>query len=164
MLGCERLSVLFENKSYDAPLVAVDQANDLALLKARVQLANIPAFRSSVRRGEAVAVIGYPYSGILATGGNFTLGNVTALAGLLDDSRQLQLSAPVQSGNSGGPVLDESGNVVGVIVTKLDVVKMLDVTDDVGQNINFAVKSALAVGFLESQFVPSEKFSRVNAA
>ncbi|MGI8568125.1 MAG: S1 family peptidase, partial [Methylocella sp.] len=69
-----------------------------------------------------VAAFGFPLAGLLATSGNFTLGNVTAVAGLGDDTRILQISAPVQPGSSGGPLLDYSGNVVGVVEGKLNAI------------------------------------------
>ena len=61
---------------------------------------------------------GYPLSQVLATSGNFTTGIVTALAGIGDDSRFYQISAPVQPGNSCGPLLDENGNLIGVVSSK----------------------------------------------
>src|ERR1700730_17779896 len=73
------------------------------------------SLRSGVHLGERVALFGFPLAGLLATSGNFTLGNVTAVAGLGDDTRIIQISASVQPGNSGGPLLDYSGNVVGVV-------------------------------------------------
>jgi serine protease Do len=103
--------------------------------------------------GEGVAVFGFPLSGLLATSGNFTLGNITALAGLLDDSRMMQLSAPVQPGNSGGPVLDQSGNIVGVVVSKLNVLSVAARTNDLAQNVNFAIKTTIALNFLEANGV-----------
>jgi serine protease Do len=95
--------------------MAHDAANDLALIKVEMHTTAFASFRSGVRLGEGVAVFGFPLAGLLARSGNFTLGNVTAVAGLGDDTRILQISAPVQPGNSGGPLLDYSGNVVGVI-------------------------------------------------
>ncbi|MFV3492931.1 trypsin-like peptidase domain-containing protein, partial [Mycobacterium tuberculosis] len=94
-------------------------ANDLAVLKVAGPAERSLPLRPSIRLGEGIAAFGFPHSDLLATTGNFTLGNVTALAGLRDDSRYLQISAPVQSGNSGGPLLDGSGNVVGVVTAKL---------------------------------------------
>jgi serine protease Do len=86
---------------------------------------------------------------LLATSGNFTLGNVTALAGLGDDTRFLQISAPVQPGNSGGPLLDKSGNVIGVVSGKLNATKTAEISGDIPQNVNFAVKASAAAMFLE---------------
>jgi serine protease Do len=134
-------------------VVATDKTNDLALLKAEIAAPVSAQFRSGARLGEGVAVFGFPLSGLLATSGNFTLGNITGLAGLLDDTRMMQMSAPVQPGNSGGPVLDQSGNIVGVVVAKLDVLKLAAHTDDVAQNVNFAIKTTVALNFLEANGV-----------
>ena len=96
-----------------ARLVARDEKNDLALLKIEGAKVKAPPMRTYIRVGESVAAFGFPLSSFLATSGNFTLGNVTALAGLGDDSRYLQISAPIQPGNSGGPLLDERGMADG---------------------------------------------------
>ena len=81
----------------------------------------------------------------------------TALTGLHDDTRMLQISAPVQSGNSGGPLLDTSGNrakdQLGVVSSKLDAVRMASNSGDLPQNVNFAVKSAILASFLDANRV-----------
>jgi S1-C subfamily serine protease len=71
------------------------------------------------------------------------------VAGIGDDTRYLQISTPVQPGNSGGPVLDQSGNVVGVVVAVINVLKVASAIDDVPQNVNFAIKSSVLTNFLE---------------
>ena len=101
----------------DGRLVARDTTNDLALLKVDFNSSHIASLRFAVRLGENVEAIGYPLSQVLATTGNFTTGNVTALAGIGDDSRYIQISAPIQPGNSGGPLLDENGNLVGIVTS-----------------------------------------------
>lgn len=148
---CQRLDVARPGQPAErVKLVASDQKNDLALLLGDARPAVLPAFRTRVRLGDGIAVYGFPLSGVLATGGNFTLGNVTALAGLGDDTSQFQISAPVQPGNSGGPLLDKFGNVVGVIVAKLNVLGVARYTNDVAQNVNFAIKASTASAFLET--------------
>ena len=137
-------------KSEFARIVAVDAVNDLALLSAPWRQSNVPHLKSGVRTGEAIAVFGFPHIGVLPSTGNFTLGNVTATAGLGDDSRMLQISAPVQSGNSGGPLMDQGGNIAGVIVSKLNVLSMLKSSGDLPQNVNFAIKASVARTFLET--------------
>jgi serine protease Do len=87
---------------------------------------------------------------VLSDSGNFTLGNVTSLAGLANDSRYLQISTPVQAGNSGGPLLDQYGNVVGIVTSKLNAIRTAVVTGDIPQNVNFALKMATAANLLES--------------
>lgn len=148
---CQRLEVAVPGQPAErVKLVTSDQKNDLALLQGESKPTVLPAFRTRVRLGDGIAVYGFPLSGVLATGGNFTLGNVTALAGLGDDTSQFQISAPVQPGNSGGPLLDKFGNVVGVIVAKLNVLGVARYTNDVAQNVNFAIKASTASAFLET--------------
>jgi serine protease Do len=139
-------------------VLAQDTINDLAVVETTLKPTKVAALRPSIRLGESVAAFGYPLTDILSISGNFTLGNVTALAGLKDDSRYLQISAPVQPGNSGGPLFDQNGNVVGVVTAKLNALKLMVGTDgDIAQNVNFAIKSAVAANFLETNRV---KFSR----
>ena len=102
-----------------AYIVARDKTNDLAILKTSIAPTVVPALRAQVRVGESVSVFGFPLSGLLSTSGNFTTGIVTAITGIADDTRLVQISAPVQPGNSGGPLIDKYGNVVGVIVWRL---------------------------------------------
>jgi S1-C subfamily serine protease len=136
-----------------ARVLARDPTNDLALLKSELRPKTFASLRTGVRVGEDIEAFGYPLFGLLATGGNFTVGNVSAIAGLGDDTRYLQISAPVQPGNSGGPVLDESGNVVGIVVSKLDVAKVFNATEDVPQNVNFAIKATVLTTFLDANGV-----------
>jgi serine protease Do len=151
---CAAITVSYgTERARGAKVIARDETNDLAIISSGLTPPAVAAFRSGVRLGEPVAVFGFPLSGLLASGGNFTLGNVTALAGLRDDSRILQISAPVQPGNSGGPRLDESGAVVGIVVAKLNAIKLAMATADLAQNINFAIKANAAQAFAEAQGV-----------
>jgi hypothetical protein len=124
-----------------AQIVGRDPINDLALLRSSLKPRSEPALRTSVRLGEAIAVYGFPLLNVLPTSGNFTTGNITATAGLLDDSRMLQISAPIQPGNSGGPVVDTYGNVVGIVRAQLK--------PGMAQNVNFAVRASVGITFLE---------------
>lgn len=135
-----------------ANVVAIDRANDLALLKAEGGPQQTAQFRAGqyIRQGDGVVAFGYPLSNALASEGNLTTGNVTALSGVGDDSRMIQISAPIQPGNSGGAVLDLSGHVVGVVVSKLNALRVAQATGDVPQNVNFAIKASVARNFLEA--------------
>ncbi|SCZ06271.1 S1C family serine protease [Microvirga guangxiensis] len=149
--GCTSVQIKPSNGSpLSARILAQDTTNDLALLKAERSSDKFATVRAGVRLGEAVAAFGFPLNSVLASSGNFTLGNVTALAGIGDDSRFLQISTPVQPGNSGGPLLDESGNVVGVVTSKLNALKTVVAIGDVPQNVNFAIKAGALATFLES--------------
>lgn len=139
-----------------ARVMANDRTNDLALLKIDYKPGKVAGLRIGIRLGEPVAAFGFPLSTVLASTGNFTLGNVTALAGMGDDTRHIQISAPVQPGNSGGPLLDDKGNVVGIVTYKLNALKTAAANGDIPQNVNFAVKASAAASFLESNRVAME--------
>lgn len=130
----------------DARFVASDAMNDLAVLGTDTPQKTLPPLSVRARIGESIYVFGFPQSNVLASTGNFTIGNVTATAGMRDDTRMLQISAPIHMGNSGGPVLDQFGNVVGVIRSKATALA----SNDIPQNVNFAIKTTIALNFLEA--------------
>mgnify|MGYP001234242492 FL=1 len=111
---------------------------------------------SSIRLGERVSNYGYPLFGDISTSATITEGNINNLSGVGNDSTVLQFDAPTQPGNSGGPVLDSSGNVVGVAIEILSK-EYADVTGHIAQNVNFAVKSNIVENFLSSNKVSFEK-------
>ena len=150
---CEQVRIAFEAQWTTARVVARDEKNDLALLATGLRPSQAANWRLSIRQGEDIVVYGFPLAGVLASGGNVAVGNVTALAGLGNDSRFLQISAPVQPGNSGGPLLDRNGNVVGIVVAKLNALGIASVTGDIPQNVNFAIKTSVTVSFLDAQHV-----------
>ena len=151
---CSDIAVKADDGSVNkATRVATDTENDLALLKLAKVAARVAPIRVGGRLGEGVEAFGFPHSDLLSSSGNFTLGNITAMSGLRDDSRYLQMSAPVQAGNSGGPLLDSSGNLVGIVAAKLDAIKMAVADGDLPQNVNFAVKSAMLAAFLDANRV-----------
>jgi S1-C subfamily serine protease len=133
-------------------VVAVSQSDDLATLHTDVVSHTILKLRvgAPIKPAEAVLVFGYPLAGALSSTGNTTLGNVTSLTGLNDDSRYIQISASVQPGNSGGPAVDESGRLMGVVVSKLNALAVAKATGDIPQNVNFAIKVSVLVNFLEA--------------
>ncbi|UFN47749.1 trypsin-like peptidase domain-containing protein [Roseomonas sp. OT10] len=155
--GCDRLLVRGpDGRSHAAvPPVQVDPRLDLALLRVPGLTGSVLAFRSNpVRRGEGVVAYGFPLAGLLSSDPKLTRGEINGLAGLGDDPNQFQISAPVQPGNSGGPLLDMQGNVVGVVVSKLNAQRVAQRTGDIAQNINFAVKGERAAAFLRAAGVP----------
>jgi serine protease Do len=152
--GCTSYALRNGQDEIDAEVrvVARDPTNDLALLKTSLRPLKVAAVRTGIRLGEGVATFGFPHMDMLASTGSFTRGDVTALAGIGDDTSMLQMSTPVQSGNSGGPLLDRSGNVVGVVRGKLGLRAALK-TGDLPQNVNFSIKGATLVNFLDSNAV-----------
>ena len=140
-------------------VAARDNSSDLALLQAPAGTAHVAArFRQGrgIRPGANILVVGYPLRGLVASGTNVSTGAVSALAGPGDDRSLIQITAPVQPGNSGGPVLDTGGNVVGVVVGKLDAMKVAKSTGDIPQNVNFAVSAGAVRAFLDDEGIPYE--------
>ena len=102
--------------------------------------------------GEAVTNVGYPLSGLLATSPNLTRGNVSARAGLKGSLGLFQFSAPIQPGSSGGPVVSDGGELLGVTVSTLNVAAL--VTQGLlPQNVNFALDARYAAAFLKRENV-----------
>ena len=152
--GCSQVRLTGNDKPLK--LLPQDAANDLALLQMPDKPQAVAVFRAAndLRQGESIVIYGYPLEGTLAAGGNLSPGVVSALAGVGNNTSQIQITAPVQPGNSGGPVLDGKGQVVGVVVQKLDAVKVAKLTGDVPQNVNFAINEATTRTFLDSNQVP----------
>jgi serine protease Do len=142
-----------ERASYTATISGQDATNDLVLLHTEMPHLSVASFRFQPLLGEAVATYGFPYSDVLSPTGNFTLGNITALSGMRDDTRLLQTSTPIQPGNSGGPLLDMSGRVIGVVVAQLDAMARMQTDRSVPQNVNFAIQSPIVINFLSAKGV-----------
>jgi S1-C subfamily serine protease len=135
----------------DAKVVQVDAANDLALLKAQGKFSSLPIASSrAVHLGNSVATVGFPNIGMQGFAPKFARGEIASLSGASDDARYFQISVPVQPGNSGGALVDERGNVIGIVSAKLDASAALAASGALPENVNYAVKSSLLLSFLES--------------
>jgi hypothetical protein len=166
--GCSGLRVRIAGEWQEAHATAHDEQTDLAVIRAG-SAATLPAlhFRdgNGIRPADAVIVLGFPYAGLLTNDPQVTTGVVSALSGLRDDKRYVQLTAPVQPGSSGGPLLDLSGNVVGVVTAKLNKFAAAEWTGlpewlgTLPENVNFALKSDNARAFLDANGVQYEKAS-----
>ena len=150
---CTRFRVLRDATESSATVIAIDTRNDLALLQVTSPPAASPALRANAALGEEVMVAGHPLTGLLGNDIIVTSGQVNSMAGLGNDPTFIQISAPVQSGNSGGPVIDRTGNVVGVVVAKVNVLKVARLTGDMTQNVNFAIKPEVLRLFLDANRV-----------
>jgi serine protease Do len=156
--GCSRVTARNAGGQVaNAQIGPVDARRDLAILVVPGGFGPPLSFRESppIRRGDTVVTYGFPLSGLLSSGPTLTTGDISALAGLRDNPLHFQISAPVQPGNSGGPLLDNHGNVVGVVTSKLNAARVAQMTGgDIPQNINFAVKGTEALAFLAEHGVP----------
>lgn len=146
--SCARVRV--QPSGAEVKVVARDARNDLALL--RGEGLNLPPVRlragRNVRLGEEVVALGYPLKGVLSSGTVVTTGIVNALSGLNDDTSAFQISATVQPGSSGGPILDRAGSLVGIVRARL-----LPTGPANPQNVNFGINLATVGSFLESHSV-----------
>ena len=137
--------------SIGAKAVKADRANDLALLKAEGRFTPLPVITSrGVRLGATAATVGFPNTGLQGFAPKLAKGEIASLAGAQDDARHFQISAPIQPGNSGGALVDERGNVIGVVVAKLSQRAALATSGALAENVNYAVKSSYLLSFLES--------------
>lgn len=155
--ACGEVRVTEDEKGVPAKIVAVDTERDLALVRLSHPVNATAIFRNDVARlGENIVVVGFPLSGLLSSDAIVTSGIVSALAGARNDRRHLQISAPMQPGNSGGPVFDPSGHIVGVAVASLSTMRLAQATGAIPENINFAVKGDEAKQFLAAHGVKIE--------
>jgi S1-C subfamily serine protease len=135
--------ILRKGELLEAKVIKTDPANDLALLKVQVpsDVTPLPIGSSrAVRLGDPVITVGFPRPGIQGQEPKLTKGDISSLSGVRDTPHEFQISNPIQPGNSGGALVDQSGNVVGVVVATLRG----------GQNVNYAIKSAYLKAMLEN--------------
>ncbi|HEV8096227.1 MAG TPA: serine protease [Burkholderiales bacterium] len=144
-----------DNRKLKATVLATDAKNDLALLATDEHFPTAAKLRkqSEPRLGESVTVVGYPLVGVLGDKPSVGFGNVTSTIGIRGNPAQMQISVPIQRGASGGPVLDQSANVIGVVVSKLDALKFAERGGDLPQNVNFAIRAGPLRAFLEANKV-----------
>jgi serine protease Do len=97
-----------------------------------------------------VATIGFPVPQLQGYSPKLAKGEIASLSGIHDDPQEFQISVPVQHGNSGGALVDEHGNVVGIVAAKLSARAALAESGALPENVNYAVKSSFLLSFLES--------------
>lgn len=145
--GCSRITL---RDGAPLELLAADAELDVAALSAPepgpgwLTLSAAPV----VRLGQPVHALGFPYYQLAGTSLNLTSGNVSALAGIGDDRRFFSFTAPVQPGNSGGPLIDGAGGVLGLVVARLSDSFIADATGTLPQNVNFALSNVELTEFL----------------
>lgn len=145
--SCKKISI--QPQGIEATLVTKSHKYDLALLKVDYTPKISSSFReSNPILGESIITAGFPYKGLLSSDIKISDGIVSSLAGVKNDSLSIQITAPIQPGNSGGPLLDSHGNVIGVIVSKLNSAFIFKKFQDIPQNVNFAINSEYVKKFL----------------
>ncbi|HAS88832.1 MAG TPA: hypothetical protein DCS48_05945 [Desulfovibrio sp.] len=139
-----------KNKSYTAKVALVDANNDIAILRTSESKKDIPyKIESSLSLGQETFTLGFPLTTILSQDYKYTQGSISALNGINNDPRKLQISVPIQPGNSGGPLFDQKGNIVGIVSSSLNDLYTMSQTGSLPQNINFAVKSDYLINLIK---------------
>jgi S1-C subfamily serine protease len=147
--GSKSISVRLTNgERIDATIAIKDTNNDIAILK----LSKSPTSRqniitlgdsTSVKTGDRVFTYGFPLVDLLGhQEPRYSEGFVNSLSGISNDPRLFQVSIPIQPGNSGGPIFNEKGELIGIATSSIDSVQTQKVFGATPQNVNFAIKSS----------------------
>lgn len=148
-----RLEVVFANKNITkvASVRIKDTKNDIAILEVKdfsfVDISSQPipftfADVNSVKVGQEVFTLGFPLGDIMGTKSRLSTGRINSQFGVQDDPRLFQISNPLQPGNSGGPLFNGRGDLVGIVVSGLNAKYFYENTGIIPQNVNFAVKAS----------------------
>jgi S1-C subfamily serine protease len=138
-------------------LIALDEGSDLALLQFKDKPRGFVSFGpSALKLGDGVIAAGFPLSDVLNNGLNITSGNISALSGIHGDRRFVQITTPIQPGNSGGPLLDSSGRLVGIVSRGLKN-EVVGEGRRTAQNVNYAVAPFIVEAFLQEHGIAFSK-------
>ncbi len=162
--GSSKIVIQTKQGTCAAQVVRADAANDIALLKVSGSFQPLPVASSrSVKLGDAIFTIGFPNIGVQGVEPKLTKGDISSLGGIQDDPRHFQVSLPVQPGNSGGPLINLYGNVIGIVSAKLNDLAMLKLTGSLPQNVSYALKGSFINAFLETVPELASKLKASNA-
>jgi S1-C subfamily serine protease len=154
--GCQEVAVYEGGRAVPATVVTYDLQNDLALLKGDFTPKTVFALSDDQPELlQDVYVAGYPFGNEISSSIKVTKGIISSLTGIGNNFSNIQIDAALQVGNSGGPILDEMGNVVGVAVSKLDAKYMYDNFGTIPENTNFGIKANVVRNVLDSNGVSS---------
>jgi S1-C subfamily serine protease len=148
--GSENVVAVVNGKELPATLVRSDRSRDIVVLKVDARTPWLPIEQTrQVSRGEDVFTLGYPFIAVQGQHQKASFGRVNALSGIKDNERYMQIDVPIQPGNSGGPLINERGNVIGVITSTLDSMATLRRMGAIPQNVNYALKADYLMPLIE---------------
>jgi S1-C subfamily serine protease len=152
---CVFVELQHKGQVYEAAILASSRLLDLAVLEVNFNNESSVTIEeeTSASLGKQIFATGYPLSGILSDYPSLTVGNISSLGGLKGAQGFFQFSAPVQPGNSGGPVTDYRGNLMGLVSSSLNQAMLLKETGTSAQNLNFAVKANIITRFLDKHSI-----------
>ena len=152
--GTKNIKVKFINgEKINAKVLLKDPQHDIAFIKLerspKLPPSNLKIGDSSqVRLGDRVFTIGYPAHWVMGEKPKYTSGDVNALSGIKDDPTVFQISVQIQPGNSGGPLFNQNGQVIGITQSSLDPNLAVGAFGTLPQNVNFAIKSNYILNLL----------------
>ena len=160
--GCNNVNIHSNNMVVPAKIINFDPRNDLALLKGKFIPQQILAFSNDkTNLLQDIYVAGFPFGKKISTSIKITKGIISSLTGIGNNYSNFQIDAAIQPGNSGGPILNEKGNVVGIAVAKLDLKYTQKNFGVFPENTNFGIKTSIVKSMLESEnlklALPNEK-------
>ena len=149
--GCSEVTVHNKGRSYITTVISQDPKNDLAILISDFKPSKIYTLSTEVYLSDDIYAAGFPFGKRISSSITVNRGIVSALMGPGDDISKFQIDADINSGNSGGPIVDKKGNAIGIAVSKLNREKALEELGSVPEGFNFAVNSMMAIGLFRSQ-------------
>ena len=156
--GCTDVYIHDKGESILSTIVTFDPNNDIALLKGNFKPKDFyPLSRESTKLLTEVYVAGHPFGRDISTSVKVTRGIVSSLTGVANNFSNLQIDASLQPGNSGGPIMNDKGNVIGVAVAKLDLDTIVEDYGVVPENVNFGIKSNVVINIMESENIKLPK-------
>jgi S1-C subfamily serine protease len=149
--GGAAIQIHHEGNLIDAKIITSSKIADLALLKVNKKVEGLSLSDVESNIGSDIYTIGFPHPGLQGLEPKVTKGIISSSRGLGQDDTIYQIDASIQPGNSGGPICDETGLVVGVVVAKLDEISIANKTGSLPQNVNYAIKSSEVMALLRSK-------------
>lgn len=151
-----KAEIIFADKVLQAKVINVSKAVDLAVLKTSEKVSGIELGQENPDLGLDVYAIGFPNPDLQGTEVKVTKGVISSRKGFNNDDTRFQIDAAIQPGNSGGPLCDASGKLVGVIVSALNAVYVAKETGSIPQNVNYAIKNSELAVFLRSRSITTD--------
>ena len=148
--------VLHEGKKLNADVIKVSKVADLAILKVGIKCTGLPILLNEVDPGQDAFALGFPQPSIQGLEIKITKGIISSAKGIEDDDTRFQIDTAVQPGNSGGPLCDKSGRLIGVVVARLNEIAVANRTGSIPQNVNYAIKASEVAAILRSKSISFE--------
>ena len=154
--SCNAVKLHYKGKVTPVTILATDRSNDLSLMKVDTKPDDVfPVAIDDANLLDDVYVAGFPFGKDVSSSVKVTKGVVSALTGIANNYSNIQIDAALQPGNSGGPIINNEGNVVGVAVAKLDYKIILENYDTIPEGTNFGIKSSTVQQFIKANNVKS---------